>query len=62
MSGLQEVADATAAVFVNGRRVGSAVLVDERHLLTAAHVLRDVEQAQVRFPPAPDSEKELPAT
>ena len=34
------VARATAAVFVDGRRAGSAVLVDPRHLLTAAHVLQ----------------------
>jgi WD40 repeat protein len=39
-SGQQAVAEATAAVFVGGRRVGSAVLVDGGHLLTAAHVLR----------------------
>ncbi|MGO9194388.1 MAG: hypothetical protein ACLP8X_38865, partial [Streptosporangiaceae bacterium] len=31
---------ATAAVFVDGRRAGSAVLVDSRHLVTAAHVLQ----------------------
>lgn len=34
------VAQATAAVLVDGKRTGSAVLVDSRHLLTAAHVLR----------------------
>ncbi len=33
------VASATAAVFVDGRRAGSAVLVDPRYLVTAAHVL-----------------------
>jgi WD40 repeat protein len=38
-SGLSRVAAATAAVFVAGQRVGSAVLVSERRLLTAGHVL-----------------------
>ena len=61
MSGGQAaVARATAAVFVDGRRAGSAVLVDPRYLLTAAHVLQRqdpdtlatvaVEQAEVEFP------------
>lgn len=39
-SGQQAAAEATAAVFISGRRAGSAVLVDGGHLLTAAHVLR----------------------
>jgi V8-like Glu-specific endopeptidase len=30
---------ATAAVFVNGTRTGSAVLVDRHHALTAGHVI-----------------------
>ena len=34
------VARATAAVFVDGERAGSAVLVDPRYLVTAAHVLQ----------------------
>lgn len=38
--GLAAIAAATAAVFVAGKRLGSAVLVDERRLLTAGHVLR----------------------
>ncbi|MFZ0120175.1 MAG: trypsin-like peptidase domain-containing protein, partial [Pseudonocardiaceae bacterium] len=56
------VVRATAAVFVADRRAGSAVLVDDRHLVTARHVLlrRDpatgskepVEQAEVEFPGA----------
>ena len=56
------VVRSTAAVFVAGRRAGSAVLVDDRHLVTARHVLlrRDptsgskdpVEQAEVEFPGA----------
>jgi V8-like Glu-specific endopeptidase len=37
--GQAAVARATAAVFVGGRRAGSAVLVGDRYLVTAAHVL-----------------------
>ena len=37
--GQAAVAGATAAVFVEGQRVGSAVLVAPRYLITAAHVL-----------------------
>ena len=54
------VVRATAAVFVDGRRAGSAVLVDSRYLVTAAHVLqcRDlgtragvpVNQVELKFP------------
>jgi V8-like Glu-specific endopeptidase len=54
------VARATAAVFIDGRRAGSAVLVDPRHLVTAAHVLQRqdpgtlatvaVEQVELEFP------------
>ncbi len=41
MSGGQAaVARATAAVFVGGRRAGSAVLVSPQYLVTAAHVLQ----------------------
>jgi hypothetical protein len=41
MSGGQAAtARATAAVFVDGRRAGSAVLVGSRYLVTAAHVLQ----------------------
>ena len=61
MSGGQAaVARATAAVFVDGRRAGSAVLVDPRYLVTAAHVLQRqdphtlakvaVEHVEVEFP------------
>ena len=61
MSGGQAaVARATAAVFVDGRRAGSAVLVGSRHLVTAAHVLQRqdpgtlatvlVEQVELQFP------------
>src|SRR5689334_10282171 len=41
--GLGAAACATAAVFIAGKRTGSAVLVDERRLLTAGHVLRRAE-------------------
>src|SRR5215831_2755318 len=61
MSGGQAaVARATAAVFVDGRRAGSAVLVDPRYLVTAAHVVQGqdpgtlakvaVEQVELEFP------------
>ena len=39
---LGAVAAATVAVFVTGQRVGSGILVDERRLLTAGHVVRRV--------------------
>ena len=58
--GQAAVARATAAVFVDGRRAGSAVLVSPRYLVTAAHVLRRqdtgtlavvaVEQVELEFP------------
>ena len=54
------MARGTAAVFVDGRRAGSAVLVGPRYLVTAAHVLQRqdpctlamvaVEQAELEFP------------
>ena len=61
MSGGQAaVAQATAAVFVDGRRAGSAVLVGLRYLVTAAHVLQRqdprtlatvaVERVELEFP------------
>jgi WD40 repeat protein/V8-like Glu-specific endopeptidase len=61
MSGGQAaVARATAAVFVDGRRAGSAVLVGPRYLVTAGHVLQRqdpgtldmvaVEQVELEFP------------
>ena len=61
MSGGQTaVVRATAAVFVDGRRAGSAVLVGPRYLVTAAHVLQRqepeslamvaVEQVELEFP------------
>jgi hypothetical protein len=58
--GQAAVARGTAAVFVDGRRAGSAVLVGPRYLITAAHVLRRqdsgtlatvaVEQVELQFP------------
>ena len=58
--GQAAVARATAAVFAGGRRVGSAVLVGSRYLVTAAHVLPRldrgpgatvaVEQVELEFP------------
>jgi WD40 repeat protein/V8-like Glu-specific endopeptidase len=59
-SGQAAVARAAAAVFVSGRRAGSAVLVAPRYLITAAHVLQRldpgtlaevaVEQVELEFP------------
>jgi Trypsin-like peptidase domain len=62
--GLGAVAAATAAVFVAGKRAGSAVLVDERRLLPAGHVLPRAEASagvpsppiEVVFPVAPIGE------
>ena len=58
--GQAAVARATAAVFVDGWRAGSAVLVDSRYLVTAAHVLQrwdpgtraevPVAQVELEFP------------
>jgi len=58
--GQAAVARATAAVFVDGRRAGSAVLVSPRYLVTAAHVLQRqdpdtlatvaTDQAELEFP------------
>lgn len=41
------VVAATASVWENARRLGSAVLVDGRHLLAAAHILRDLKESPV---------------
>ena len=59
-TGQAAVARATAAVFMDGRRAGSAVLVGPRYLVTAAHVLQRqdpdtlapvlVEQVELEFP------------
>jgi WD40 repeat protein len=58
--GQAAVTRATAAVLVDGKRLGSAVLVDPRYLVTAAHVLQHwdpdtrtivaVEQVELEFP------------
>ena len=58
--GQAAVARATAAVFADGRRAGSAVLADPRYMVTAAHVLQrqdlrtlamvEVEQVELEFP------------
>ena len=58
--GQAAVTRATAAVFIDGRRAGSAVLVGPRYLVTAAHVLQRqdprtlakvaVEQVELEFP------------
>src|SRR3954470_19728920 len=68
--GLQAAAAATAAVFVGGVRDGSAVLVDGRHLLTAAPVLPRGDDGgngpgkpvEVLFPSGPAPDRRLPVT
>ncbi|WP_432246638.1 trypsin-like peptidase domain-containing protein [Streptomyces sanyensis] len=50
MSNTSQAMRATAAVFLDGRREGSAVLVDRRYLLTADHVLKTADHAEVVFP------------
>ena len=55
-----EVAAATAAVLVDGRRVGSAVLVDDRLALTAGHAVRGDGPLELVFPRA-SGELRLPA-
>ena len=37
---LDELARASCAIYVDGRRAGSGTLVTDAHVLTAAHVLR----------------------
>jgi S1-C subfamily serine protease len=47
----QRVVAATVEVLVGGRREGSGVLVDGRHVLTARHVVDGVDRlVEVRFP------------
>src|SRR4051794_6407476 len=68
--GLQAAAAATAAGLVGGGRAGTAGLGDERHLLTAAHVLprRDDgghgpgKPVEVLFPSGPAPDRRLPVT
>ena len=59
------VARATAAVFLADRRLGSAVLIDDRHLITAEHVTlllgsdhvkRPSDQVEVEFPASAGSQ------
>ncbi len=62
MSGGQAaVARATAAVFVDGRRAGSAVLVAPRYLVTAAHVLQRQDPGTLAMVAAEQVELEFPA-
>ncbi len=66
--GRQAAAAATAAVAIDGRRVGTGVLVDGRHLLTAAHVLPGGsgtdeqldEPLEVLFPTGPAPNRAAP--
>ena len=61
MSGGQAaVARATAAVFIDGRRAGSAVLVGPRYLITAAHVLQRQDPRTLAMAAAEQVELEFP--
>ena len=59
--GQAAVARATAAVFVDGRRAGSAVLVGPRYLVTAAHVLQRQDPRTLAKVAAEQVELEFPA-
>src|SRR5215213_2763673 len=50
MSPDDRILAATAEVRVKGRRLGTGVLVDGSHLLTAHHVLNKPAELSVRFP------------
>ncbi len=59
--GQAAVARATAAVFIDGRRGGSAIVVDPRYLLTAAHVLLRLDSGTGAKVPVEQVELEFPA-
>jgi V8-like Glu-specific endopeptidase len=59
--GQAAVARATAAVFIDGRRAGSAIVVDPRYLLTAAHVLLRLDSGTGAKVPVEQVELEFPA-
>jgi WD40 repeat protein len=59
--GQTTAAEATAAVFGDGRRVGSAVLVTPRYLVTAAHVLLRRDSGTGTRVPAVQIEVEFPS-
>ena len=59
-AGQAAVAGATAAVFVEGRRAGSAVLVAPRYLVTAAHVLLRLDPGTGAKVPSDQVELEFP--
>ena len=54
------VLQATAAVFVQGRRAGSAVLVDDRRVITARHVVTRLDRDTRRKVPVQQVELEFP--
>ena len=58
--GQAAVARATAAVFIDGRRAGSAVLVGSRYLVTAAHVLQRQDPGTLAMVAAEQVELEFP--
>ena len=60
VGGQAAAAEATAAVFVGGRRAGSAVLVTPRYLITAAHVLLRIDPGTGARVPADQVKVEFP--
>ncbi len=54
--GSQAVMQAIAAVFVQGRRTGSAVLFNDQHVITARHVLVRLDPESGAKLPVPQAE------
>ena len=46
---VDELAKASCAIYVDGRRAGTGTLVTDSHVLTAAHVVRRDEPVTIRF-------------
>ena len=46
---IDELARASCAIYVDGRRAGTGTLVTDSHVLTAAHVVRRDKPVTIRF-------------